>query len=417
MKRLLVLSYYFPPMGMSGVQRTLKFVKYLPEFGWQPMVLTIKPCGSYGYDPALLDEIPNTEIIRTPSLDPLYLSPSRQRPIAAARRGIVAVLNRFFVPDNKLGWIPFALSRGLSFAKKNNVDAIYSTAPPFSSHLAALALKNILRKPLICDFRDAWTNNPQASYASPLHKYLDLYLEKKVLRSSDRVVAINQEIVDSFIAKHPEIGPEKFTILPQGFDPADFEGVKPLKSPKFNIVYTGTFVGKRTPQPLLTALSTIRRSHPQIFNDIQVIFAGTHRKQDIDIVRQARLDQTVEFKGYLPHRESIALLIGADLLWLVIDPCEGNTVATSKLYEYLGAKKPILANVPEDGAAAKLIKETSSGTIIPNTEPDSMAVKIVEYYDLYKKNKNNSLPTGIDIYNRRNIAGLLSDELNRLTDT
>jgi len=416
MKRLLVLSYYFPPMGMSGVQRTLKFVKYLPQFGWQPVVLTINPRGSYGFDRQLLDEIPNTEIIRTHSLDPLYLSPSGHRPTAAARRGILTALNRFIIPDNKLGWVPFALSRGLSISINNDIDAIYSTAPPFSSHLTALALKNILRKPLICDFRDAWTQNPMAAYASPLHKQFDRFLEQKVLKHSDSILAINQEIVDSFLNTHPMVSPDKFKVLPQGFDPADFEGLPPTKFSKFTIVYTGTFVEKRTPQPLLTALSTIRRSHPQIFNDIRVIFAGTHRKQDMDMVHQARLDQTVEFKGYLPHRESIALLVGADLLWLVIHPSEGKTVATGKIYEYLGAQKPILANVPEGGAAARLINETKTGAVISFDDDRSIVEYILECY----KSKNpvnkihGSSNSNISLYNRVSISYRLSVFLDSL---
>lgn len=416
MKRLLVLSYYFPPLGMSGVQRTLKFVKYLPQFGWQPVVLTIKPRGSYGYDPALLDEIPGTVIARTFSLDPLYLSPSKHRPSAAARRGMVAGLNRIFIPDNKLGWIPFAVSRGLSLAKEQSIDAIYSTAPPFSSHLAAMALKRKLGKPLICDFRDAWTQNPLAAYASPLHKRYDSFLEHSVLKNADRIIAINQEIVDSFINTHPDINPDKFKVLPQGFDPADFESVAPLKQSKFTIIYTGTFVEKRTPEPLLNALKIIRDTQPEIFSNIQVIFAGTYRQQDKDMVRSAGMEQIVEFKGYVPHKESIALLKSADLLWLVIHPSEGNTVATGKLYEYLGAQKPILASVPREGAAAGLINRTKTGRVF--SLDDSLSAKdfIVELYNNNKRGQGFFSADNVCTvsYDRRIIAHQLSDELDNL---
>ena len=416
MKRLLVLSYYFPPMGMSGVQRTLKFVKYLPEFGWQPVVLTIKPRGSYGYDPALLEEIPDTEIIRTFSFDPLYLSPSKHRPSAAARRGMVAGLNRFFVPDNKLGWIPFAVSRGFSIAKKQRIDAIYSTAPPFSSHLAALALKRKLNKPLICDFRDAWTQNPQTAYASPLHKRYDSFLEKMVLKNADRIMAINKEIVDSFEREHPDISPDKFKVLPQGFDPADFENIAPIKQSKFTIVYTGTFVEKRTPQPLLNALTIIRDTQPDIFSNIQVIFAGTFRQADKDLVRLAGMEQIMEFRGYVPHKESIALLKSADLLWMVIHPSEGNTVATGKLYEYLGAQKPILASVPQEGAAARLINQTKTGKVFSLSDSISAKDYVVELFNSKKAGRpltDQSRKNTVS-YNRRIIANHLSVELDSL---
>jgi len=416
MKRLLVLSYYFPPMGMSGVQRTLKFVKYLPEFGWQPVVLTIKPRGSYCYDQQLLEEIPNTHISRTFSFDPLYLSPSGHRPVAITRRNIVAGFNRFFIPDNKLGWIPFAVSRGLAIAKEQSIDAIYSTAPPFSSHLAALALKRKLNKPLICDFRDAWTQNPQAAYASPLHKKFDYFLEKKVLKNADRIIAINQEIVDSFVKTYPGISPDKFKILPQGFDPADFESVAPIKQSKFTIVYTGTFVEKRTPEPLLNALKIIRNLHPEIFNNIQVIFAGTFRQADKDMVRSAGMEDAVEFRGYIPHKESIALLKSADLLWLVIHPSEGKTVATGKLYEYLGAQKPILASVPQEGAAAGLINQTKTGKVFSLSDSISAKDYVVELFNSKKAGRTLTDQSGKNTvsYNRRIIANHLSVELDSL---
>lgn len=414
MKRLLVLSYYFPPMGMSGVQRTLKFVKYLPQFGWQPVVLTIKSRGSYGYDWKLLDEIPDIEIYRTHSLDPLYLSPSKHNPSAAARGNIASRINRLFIPDNKLGWIPFAIDRGLTVARDNRIDAIYSSAPPFSSHLAALALKKKLGKPLICDFRDAWTENPQTSYANPLHEYFDLMLERKVLRESDLLLAINQEIVDSFITKHPGIRPDKFRVLPQGFDPADFEGVDPEKFKKFTIVYTGTFVGKRTPEPLIKALSVIRQGHPEIFENLQVIIAGAFRDQDRELARRAGMESVVEFRGYLPHRESISLLKAADILWMVIHPSEGPTVATGKIYEYLGANKPILASVPEDGAAARLIKDIRLCKALPFTGSDLLAKEIVRLYGLLNQGKKNSQPEYAGNFDRKRIASLLGKELDKI---
>lgn len=415
MKRLLVLSYYFPPMGMSGVQRTLKFVKYLPAFDWQPVVLTIKTRGSYGYDQELLEEIPDTNISRTFSFDPLYLSPSEHKPGVVTKRSLASFFNRLFIPDNKLGWLPFAVSRGLSIAKKQGIDAIYSSAPPFSSHLAALILKKKLKRPLVCDFRDAWTGNPMAAYASPLHKKLDLSLEHKVLKHADRIIAINQEILDSFITTHPDIGLDKFSILPQGFDPADFEGVEPEKFPKFAIVYTGTFVGKRTPEPLLKALALIRDTQPDIFSDIQVIFAGAYRQQDKDMIRSAGMDKMVEFKGYVPHKESIALLKSADLLWLVIHPSEGNTVATGKLYEYLGAQKPILASVPK-GAARDIIIEAGAGQCFYQVEHTPAAAFLASQIMVWQQSKpiDTISPEQMKRYDRRLITQDFSRLLNQL---
>jgi glycosyltransferase involved in cell wall biosynthesis len=398
---------------MSGVQRTLKFVKYLPEFGWQPVVLTVRPRGSYGYDPGLLEEIPRTEIHRTFSLDPLFLSPSRQRPAAAARRGWVSAVNRLFVPDNKVGWIPFAVRRGLDLCRSAAIDAVYSTAPPFSSHLAALRLKAVSGKPLLCDFRDDWTGNPLAAYASRWHQRLDLALEKKVLAGADRVSAINREILDALQERHPQAASGKLCLLPQGFDPADFSQKKAPDNPEFMIVYSGTFVEKRTPEPLLRALAEIRERRAEIFGTIKVALAGTWRRGDREMVESFGMGPRVEFRGFLPHRASVALLQQASLLWLVIHPSEGRTVATGKIYEYLGAGKPILASVPAKGAAAGLLEETGAGRAFSPDDHRSLAEAIIGEWEKWKSGCRAPQPD-LERYSRRNIAGRLAGELDQL---
>lgn len=413
MKRLLVLSYYFPPFGMSGVQRTLKFVKYLPEFGWQPVVVTVAARGSYGYDPGLLEEVSRAEVHRTFSLDPLFLSPKGQRPNAVARRGWVAQANRLFVPDNKLGWVPFAVRRGLKICRTAPVDAIYSTAPPFSSHLAALRLKAETGRPLVCDFRDDWIGNPLAAYASPWHRKLDLGLEGRVLAGADRVTAVNQGILDALQQRHPQASRVKFHLLPQGFDPADFTPAPSKKSPEFLIAYAGTFVEKRSPEPLLKALALIRGRNPEIFSAIRVALAGAHRREDQIMVESLGMQDRVDFPGFLPHRESVALLQRADLLWLVIHPSEGSAVATGKIYEYLGAGRPILASVPTDGAAARLLEETGAGRAILPDDHQALAEAIMERFGQWKSG-NRDFHTKVEQYNRRTIAGLLAGELNGL---
>ncbi|MDI6739276.1 MAG: glycosyl transferase family 1, partial [Candidatus Edwardsbacteria bacterium] len=172
MKRLLVLSYYFPPLGMSGVQRVLKLVKYLPRFGWQPVVVTPGFTGTYAYDQDLLAEAA-APVFRTFSLDPLFLSPQKHDAGLAARRGFLAWLNHWFIPDNKIGWIPFAVRAGMRAAQRYPIDAILSSAPPYSSHLAGVILKRALGKPLVSDFRDSWTNYTWVSYPTRFHRYYD----------------------------------------------------------------------------------------------------------------------------------------------------------------------------------------------------------------------------------------------------
>jgi glycosyltransferase involved in cell wall biosynthesis len=416
MKRLLVISYYFPPMGMSGVQRTLKFVKYLPEFGWKSEVLTVQPRGSYGYDSSLLDEIPSAHIHRTFSLDPLYLSPSGHRPTVAVRKGILEKVNGLIVPDNKLGWIPFAITRGIALAKAKGIDAIYSTAPPYSSHLAAVILKNTLRKPLISDFRDAWVDYTWTRHPTRAHYQADHYLESLVLRKSDAIIAVNPGIINSLKKLHPDIPARKLYLIPHGYDHQDFSHKVQTSSNKFRITHIGTFINNRTPRPLLEALKILGSTRPQLLEKIQITFVGTYSLTDVAMVKGSGLANMINFTGYLSHQKSIDFLINSDLLWMVMGPEETANVTPGKLFEYIGSRKPILASIPTDGAAANLLAETSSGIAIPPNDFSALATQLAFHINAWQSKMNIYRGDKIKIeqYDRQNITGKLSRLLNDL---
>ena len=183
MRRVLVIAYYFPPMGLSGVQRVAKFVKYLPEHGWQPTVLTIEPAGYYAYDTTLLHEVKQAgvAICRTASWDPTRFFRRHQTiplPSEPQRRRLSTVSQLLFVPDNKIGWLPHALRAGRRLLKERAFDAIFSSAPPYTAHLIAARLSRQSGVPLVVDFRDDWVGNPRHVYPTPLHRYLNGRLER-----------------------------------------------------------------------------------------------------------------------------------------------------------------------------------------------------------------------------------------------
>lgn len=415
MKRLLVLSYYYPPLGQSGVQRVLKLVKYLPRHGWQPVVVTPRAVRSDTDDPALLAETA-APVYRTASLDPRYLSARRRGAAPAMGRGPLSAVNRWLVPDNKLGWVPFAVGAGRRAAREHRIDAILSSAPPYSSHLAGLALKRATGVPLLCDFRDAWTRFTWGRYPTPLHRACDRWLESRCVRGSDLVLGVNQAIVDELRGGHPDLPAMRFALLSHGYDPEDFsDGVAPDQG-RFTIVHAGTFINNRGPAVLLAALQRIRTTAPEACAVIRVVFAGAARAVDRRMVRDAGLSATVSFTGYLPHADSTRMLQRASALWLVMGPEETANVTPGKLFEYLGAGRPILASVPLGGEAARIVRETGAGEALPAGDAGALAGAIAGMVRRWRSGKAlyHAAATTVGQYDRRRIARQLAGFLDSL---
>ena len=414
--RVLVIAYYFPPLGLSGVQRTLKFVKYLPSFGWEPTVLTVEDRGYFAKDEALLDELQGlpVDILRTPSLDPLHFMRRKNvvRMPSGRALGLLGKLSQsVFIPDNKIGWKKPAVQAAMAHLEKHPVDAIFATAPPYTDFLIGLELKQRTGLPLIVDYRDAWLDNPLHFYATPLHKALHHRLEQRVLRHADEIITINRPIKERILRANRFLSHNDVTILSQGFDQADFENVRPRRGRdgRLRFVYAGTFYYNRSPRPFLTALRGLFDASPALARAIEVHIIGSAREEDAALVRQLGLDETVTLRGYLPHRDTVQELVDADVLWMVIGRGRGeDMMSTGKLYEYLGARKPVLACVP-DGAARQTLEKGGAAFFADPDDTDAIAERIRALYDLHK---NDRLPAPsyeyVAQFERKALAGRLA---------
>ena len=391
-KRVLVLAYYFPPMGLSGVQRIAKFVKYLPEFGWDPTVITPEPAGYFAFDHTLseeLQQIPQIKVVRTGSLDPTRVVSRKQGGLFSRSlfRKAAGLINRWlFIPDNKIGWVKQAFDAGIDEAQDYPFDAILSSAPPYSSHLAGLALKDHLRIPLILDFRDDWVGNPRHQYPTRWHLNKHRRLEEKVMQGADQVLTINARIQSLLRSRHPEH--QKISVLPHGYDHADFAGPPVASSTdKLLFVYSGVFYDKQRPEPFLQALARCAQEE-DFAQHVQCRFVGIEPEGARKLSRSLGIQDLVAFTGYLPHREAVSHLKEADVLWMTVGSGPGqDTISTSKLFEYLGALKPILGLVP-DGAARDLITELEAGYMAMPEDVDEIAATLKT---IYKDYQNGSL--------------------------
>lgn len=335
-----MIAYYAPPLGMSGGMRVAKFAKYLPQFGWQPVILTVKPIAYYHYDHELLSDLKNARIYRSESLDPnrlLYLFGHR-RPKYTPRRGrLFLSLNHLLFPDAKLPWAPFAYSLGKRIIRTESPHLIFATAPPYTSLLLGLLLKRYSGLPLICDFRDIW---PAANIPPPpFQRIWVAKFRQRILKQSTALTAANETVKQSL--------PKRCLVIENGYDPQDFLGEPPFHK-GYRIVYTGNI--RRNEFELITFLEAIKK-----LKKIKFYIAGG---LDAGLLHIVKAQKNVEYLGPLPHSQAVLLMKSANLLLCL---AESKEAVHSKLFEYLGAKRPILVISKEAGESARLVRRHRAG--------------------------------------------------------
>lgn len=402
MFKVLVVAYYFPPMGLSGVQRTLKFVKYMSRFNWEPTVITTDQTAYFAHDYAMLKELEATgvRVIRTGAKDPYSLVNKNGRikmPAEWFRKMMSKISKTFFIPDNKIAWSNKAVKVIKDLLKEEKFDAIYVTIPPFSPFEKLAKLKSNFNIPLFVDYRDLWSGNHFAFYPTPYHKVKHKKLEYNALKNSDHIIVVNRKIKESLLQKFPFLSFEDITIIPHGFDPEDFENKKntlPMND-KLKIVYSGIFYESVTPKYMLKAFRELLTERPEIASNIQFHFAGMFRRENAVLVKKLGLSEYVFDHGYMEHDEVIGKLIGADLLWVMLGKNKNiDTVTPGKLLEYFGTKKTILATVPK-GIAEIVAKEYKASFVC---EPDNIEEIKNTLVDIYNKFHQGKLPKPSDEY-------------------
>lgn len=401
-KKVLVITHLFPPLD-CGVGRQIKFVKYLPTYGWTPIVLAAKK--SYIrpiYDPSRIKEIPQSaKIYRTFSLE---IVPFQQW-MPNILEKLLGINPKWFQPvDPFIGWLPFALRAGLKIVKEGKVDLLLSTSLPNTCHLVALMLKRKFRIPWVADFRDAWTQNPYSTYPTPILR-IEEKLERTVIENADKIVTITDPIAKGFISKYPKQPKEKFCIIPHGFDPDDFKRIKVEKN-KFSLVYVGSIYGERmsVTEVFLDAVSELLKDNPYLEKELRISFIGNMRLVQ-DSVRSHGLEKVVSVVPHVPHAEAIKYIMTARGLLLITGARHKTsendkrvfTEMSGKIVEYIATGKPILALTEENSSAAKIVKSTGTGIIIDPMDKRGIMKGILHFYRLYKKNNLKIEPNNVEI--------------------
>ena len=415
------------------MQRVVKFCKYLPQFGFKPVVITPqKPDGSFFIDEELAAEVPgDIEVRRSFSLEPYHiyraLGGRRKQDEADLRRGLSSskkyldplkklyftLQAAFLVPDAKIGWYPWAVADGARVIRERGIAAILSTSPEATDHVIGRALGRRFGIPLILDFRDPWTMSHYSPRRPSWARRRDENLELKCLKQAARVVCVQQKYIDDFKEKYPELLYEgyKYRVIRNGFDPDDFNDLTSIIKDGFNVVYTGSISYPRDPEPFFRAFANTRAESSDFAEEARCTFIGEFDTRTLELVRSFGLDDVVEFLPYSGHRTALAHQLGADALLLV---SEGYI--TAKVYEYLGARRPIIC-LTEGEELRQLVTETGSGVSFLPSEWFKMEEYMLRLFDESKRGKpvSGPVPDSLLPYTRREQAKMLADLLAEVT--
>lgn len=416
MNKVLIVTYYWPPGSGAGVQRWLKFSKYMPSFGFEPVILTVEP--GYATYPAidntLQDEISDElKIIRTKATDWFRIYKKDKSGIPSAGfatddangikdKIIRFVRGNFFIPDPRRGWNKYALREACRLIESEQIKYLITTSPPHSTQLIGLKLKK--KYPgikWIADLRDPWTDiyYYDQFYHTPLARRIDRYYEKLVLGSADRIITVGKTLKELFSLKIPRIE-NKSEVIPNGYDESDFESIKPLNPAEFTISYIGTLSDSYPLSGFLDALASFVLEGLKV----RLKFIGVVSPIQKSLILAKTVKSSVDFIAYADHKTAITYMMESSALLLIIpDHISNRSIITGKIFEYLASGKPVLCIGPVDGDAAEIIESSKHGMCAAHNDP----VRINYILKSFHESRSDSPIPAPAEFSRKYLTGIL----------
>lgn len=444
MKKVLIITTHFAPDIHVGAKRMTKFAKFLPMFGWEPIILTKEVSEYHGVDETLLKELPSGlpvnrirewRLLRNhPTITPIATKFFTHGKSANAwvRHYLLKAVNFFLFYD--YSWLLPAFLTGRRLVRENDIHVIYSSIPDPEAHLVALLLKLTMPVKWICEYRDPWTRAPVTFYppVSPLQPSVKWALEGQVLRRANRLIFVGPKYRDRVLEGRPSFLATKATILYNGYDEDDFVGLSyddTGNSSYFTIGHIGTFGRWVTPDPFLRALGQAMRQRPELQSRIRVRFIGEVKsdpamtEQILKVLQREGLQQVVTLEPFLPHREALNQMMQCNCLlfvrnYLPEEPLYSELVIGAKLFEYLRAQRPILALVPPEGDAARLVRELGAGVVVAAEDTEGIVRAILEMYDAFCRGElvvHNDV-SQLQQFEHRNQTEKLANILNAIVE-
>ena len=425
-KKILIITYYWPPAGGPGVQRWLKFVKYLPDFGIQPVVY-IPDNPTYPIiDTNLEKEVSaKAKILRNRIFEPYQLasffSKSKTKKMNSGiipnqkkqqflDKALLWVRGNLFIPDARCFWVKPSITYLEKYIIENKIDTIITSGPPHSLHLIGLGLKNKLNLKWFADFRDPWTTIGYhkalklSDFAAKKHKKL----EHQVLNSADAIIVTSKTTKIEFQA----LTNVPITVITNGYDT---EIAAPLqRDSKFSLAHIGSFLSERNPSILWESLVELIEEIPNFKRDLEIKLIGAVSQEVLDVIKASNLNLYLNNMGYVSHNEAIAQQRKSQVLLLIeIDSEDTKSIIPGKLFEYMVSNRPILAIGPKDSDFQSILTETNTGVFFEYNQKGELKKTITTLYNQYLEGNLQSNGVGLQRYSRKNLTGELVALLNQ----
>ena len=421
-KKILIILYYWPPAGGPGVQRWLKFVKYLPDFGIKPVVYCPENPNYPILDESLKSEVPSQlTIIKQPIKEPYGLaslfSKGRSKKISSGvipkvktqsflEKAMLFIRGNYFIPDARKNWIKPSVSFLLNYIKEHQIDTIITTGPPHSLHLIGLQLKERLAVKWLADFRDPWTT---IGYHKKLRltksseiKHKDL--ELKVLHIADHIIVTSNHTKNEFEIKTKQ----PITVITNGYDSHKVRAVE--KDHKFSLSHIGSLLSERNPMILWEILSELVKSDTAFSEAFELNLIGVVSDDVIDSINSKGLQNYINVIGYVGHKEAIRYQMTSRLLLLIeIDSEDTKAIIPGKLFEYLVSETPIVAIGPKESDIESIIKATNTGTYFNYQEKQELKSQIQKYFETFQNNSLEVNAIGLQPYSRKALTQKLAE--------
>ena len=420
-KKVLIITYYWPLAGGPGVQRWLKFVKYLPNFGITPIVYVPENANYPIMDYSLLEEkLSNVTILRKPIKEPYKFANYLSKETKTLSKGLIPdkkkqslseqillfIRGNFFIPDARKSWVKPSVAYLSDYIRENEIETIITTGPPHSLHLIGNRLKERHQIKWIADFRDPWTSIDYhkdlklTKFARRKHKYL----EKKILNNADNLIVTSESTKKEFQC----ITPKPVEVITNGYDTANIDEILELDS-KFTLSHIGSLLSNRNPKVLWKVLSELVREDKNFAEALQLNFLGATSQEVIDSLKEYRLSDYINNIGYLSHNESVKFQKKSQVLLLIEADLEvKNSIIPGKLFEYMVSNRPILAIGPENWDVAPIIRNTNTGSTFKYLDYQEIKSKIIEYFESYKEEELRTNAIGLQQYSRKALTEKLS---------
>ncbi len=392
MKKVLVITHDFPPIGKGSVLRPLKFCRYFRNYDWEPIVLTSTPKTYYFSDNSLLEEVNELgiKVYRTKGSGNNLLTGRKLKDLPnegsrKLKRNISRYRNQ---PDEHKSWIAKAVKLGTEIIEEHKIEIIYATGPSFTALAAAGELKEKFKIPLVTDYQDSWLHSPTSYYPMGYHRLRNMKLEQEVIKVTDEIITTNRRIKEYLIEEYNYLKHGDINIIHHGFDEKDFKIAKASRlpeKPKMRFTCAGNFFDLITPKYFFEGLRVALEKKTEMRGKIEACIIGGLSKENLKFIQKNNISDSVVNPGYVKHIDAIRYMLASDVLWFMVGKGTGEEVVSPvRLAEYFGARKPILACVP-DGAAKQLLRGYDAVRICEPDKPEEIAKIIIEYYELYQQ--------------------------------